>query len=166
MKVFNDLLLFVQPQILRILLVFVSEYQADPKSVSPLRGFALCAVMFIGQLAQTAILHQYFQLCFVTGSRVRAGLVMVIYRKSLVLSNDETTEDTDGKERGGRGDIVNLMSVDASRLQELCLYGLIIASGPFQVSPLRPHSCSPSRISRTVFQITSLLDHPCFHLAL
>lgn len=49
---------------------------------------------------------------------------MVIYRKSLVLSNDEKTV---------RGDIVNLMSVDASRLQELCTYALIAISGPFQV---------------------------------
>lgn len=42
--------------------------------------------------------------------RVRAGLVSLIYKKSLVLSNDE---------RGGRltGDIVNLQSTDATRLQ-------------------------------------------------
>lgn len=49
---------------------------------------------------------------------------MVIYNKSLVLSNDENSR---------RGDIVNLMSVDASRMQELCTYALVIASGPFQV---------------------------------
>jgi ATP-binding cassette subfamily C (CFTR/MRP) protein 1 len=59
--------------------------------------------------------------------RVRAGLVTAIYKKSLILSSDE---------RGNRasGDIVNLMSVDASRLQDLCTYGLIAISGPFQVT--------------------------------
>ena len=57
--------------------------------------------------------------------RVRAGLVTVIYKKALVLSNDERSRAT--------GDIVNLMSVDASRLQDLCTYGLISLSGPFQV---------------------------------
>lgn len=58
--------------------------------------------------------------------RVRAGLVSVIYKKALVLSNDE---------RGrASGDIVNLMSVDATRLQDLCTYGLIAISGPLQVS--------------------------------
>ena len=61
--------------------------------------------------------------------RVRAGLITAIYKKSLVLSSDE---------RGSRasGDIVNLMSVDASRLQDLCTYGLIAISGPFQVCSL------------------------------
>jgi hypothetical protein len=60
--------------------------------------------------------------------KVRAGLVTAVYQKALALSNDE---------RGGRasGDIVNLMSVDASRLQDLCTYGLIVISGPLQVNP-------------------------------
>ena len=58
--------------------------------------------------------------------RVRAGLVAVIYQKALVLSNDER-----GK---ASGDIVNLMSVDASRLQDLCTYGVMIISAPFQVT--------------------------------
>jgi ATP-binding cassette subfamily C (CFTR/MRP) protein 1 len=58
--------------------------------------------------------------------RVRSGLVAVIYQKALVLSNDER-----GK---GTGDIVNLMSVDASRLQDLCTYGLMAISAPFQVT--------------------------------
>lgn len=57
--------------------------------------------------------------------RVRAGLVSLIYKKALVLSNDE---------RGrASGDIVNLMSVDATRLQDFCQFGLISISGPFQV---------------------------------
>lgn len=60
--------------------------------------------------------------------RVRAGLVSLIYKKALVLSNDE---------RGrASGDIVNLMSVDATRLQDFCQFGLISISGPFQVRPL------------------------------
>ena len=61
--------------------------------------------------------------------RVRAGLITVIYRKALVLSSDE---------RGNRasGDIVNLMSVDATRIQDLCAYGLIAISGPYQACPL------------------------------
>ena len=75
--------------------------------------------------------------------RVRSGLIGVsestrsrheplltsdcqnIYNKALVLSSDE---------RGrASGDIVNMMSVDAVRLQELCTYGLIAISGPLQV---------------------------------
>lgn len=58
--------------------------------------------------------------------RVRTGLVTAIYQKALILSNDER-----GK---ASGDIVNLMSVDASRLQDLCTYGLMAISAPLQVT--------------------------------
>lgn len=139
LKIFSDLLQFAQPQLLRFTLAFISKYQRDPSNTSILPGFGWCAALFICALAQTAILHQYFQLCFVTGSRVRAGLVMVIYKKSLILSNDEAAEsgevkEGEKKESRRRGDVVNLMSVDASRMQDLCTYALIAASGPFQVS--------------------------------
>jgi ATP-binding cassette, subfamily C (CFTR/MRP), member 1 len=59
--------------------------------------------------------------------RIRAGLVSVIYKKALVLSSEERGERSSG-------DIVNLMSVDATRLQDFCQFGLISISGPFQVS--------------------------------
>ena len=58
--------------------------------------------------------------------RIRAGLVGVIYQKALVLSNDGRGRAT--------GDIVNLMSVDATRIQDLSTYGLISISGPFQIT--------------------------------
>jgi len=57
--------------------------------------------------------------------RVRAGLISALYEKALVLSNDELGRST--------GDIVNYMSVDATRLQDFCTFGLIALSGPFQV---------------------------------
>lgn len=57
--------------------------------------------------------------------RARSGVVTVIYAKSLVLANN-------GESRAS-GDIVNLMSVDATRLQDFCQYGLMAISGPLQV---------------------------------
>jgi len=71
--------------------------------------------------------------------RVRSGLITLIYRKALLLSNDE---------RASRptGEIVNLVSVDATRLQDLCTYGLIAISGPFQV-----RFCDSGRKPLTMF---------------
>ncbi|KZV80265.1 multidrug resistance-associated ABC transporter [Exidia glandulosa HHB12029] len=150
LKVFQDLLAFAQPQLLRLLLRFLPRYQASRSSHVPLdynsffalaglyddsperevpliQGFAIAGLMFFAALTQTAILHQYFQRCFETGMRVRAGLVRAIYDKALVLScTERTTRAT--------GDIVNLMSVDATRLQDLCTYGLITVSGPLQIT--------------------------------
>jgi ATP-binding cassette subfamily C (CFTR/MRP) protein 1 len=59
--------------------------------------------------------------------RCRAGLVSLIYKKGLVLSNDE---------RSGRatGDIVNLQSTDATRIGDFCTYGQVAWSGLFQIT--------------------------------
>ncbi|KAG6330747.1 hypothetical protein ID866_8342 [Astraeus odoratus] len=123
LKLVQDSLAFVQPQLLRWLLSFISEYQTAKGwnfvgGPIAFEGFAVAMIMFGASMVQTVILHQYFQICFETGMRVRAGLVTNIYKKALVISNDE---------RGrASGDIVNLMSVDASRLQDLCTYGIIL----------------------------------------
>jgi ATP-binding cassette, subfamily C (CFTR/MRP), member 1 len=58
--------------------------------------------------------------------RVRAGLISRIYQKALVLSNDERVSRS-------AGEIMNLMAVDTTRLQDLCSDGFLIISGPFQV---------------------------------
>ena len=66
--------------------------------------------------------------------RVRAGLVTAVYKKALRLANDV--------EGLSSGEIINLMSVDTTRLQDFCTYGLIALSGPFQVymSPVFPYA--------------------------
>ncbi|KAI6037805.1 P-loop containing nucleoside triphosphate hydrolase protein [Pisolithus marmoratus] len=131
LKIIQDSLAFVQPQLLRWFLLFITNYQTAKGwnfigGPSAFEGFAVALIMFVASMIQTVVLHQYFQLCFETGMRVRAGLVTNIYNKALVISNDE---------RGrASGDIVNLMSVDASRLQDLCTYGLIAVSGPYQIT--------------------------------
>ncbi|PCH44281.1 multidrug resistance-associated ABC transporter [Wolfiporia cocos MD-104 SS10] len=132
LKIIQDMLAFLQPQLLRWLLAYISNYQSarfwddDSSKPSTVEGFVIAAIMFAASIVQTIILHQYFQRCFETGMRVRAGLVTAIYQKALVLSND-------GRGRAS-GDIVNLMSVDATRLQDLCTYGIIAISGPFQIT--------------------------------
>ncbi|KAF8844780.1 P-loop containing nucleoside triphosphate hydrolase protein [Paxillus ammoniavirescens] len=131
LKIVQDTLAFVQPQLLRWLLAYISEYQSKKgaqfaEGTSPLQGYAFAIIMFAASMAQTTVLHQYFQICFETGMRTRAGLVTAIYKKSLLLSSDE---------RGrASGDIVNLMAVDANRIQDLCTYGLIVISGPYQIT--------------------------------
>ncbi|CAE6455011.1 unnamed protein product [Rhizoctonia solani] len=123
-KVVRDVLSFLEPQLLRFLLTFIARYQAG-KTESSFVGWAIAAAIFVLSIVQTAMLHQYFQICFVTGMRVRAGLVTAIYKKALTQAPDS---------QGSRGDVVNLMSVDATRLQDLCTYGLIVLSGPLQIT--------------------------------
>jgi ATP-binding cassette subfamily C (CFTR/MRP) protein 1 len=126
LKACQDILAFAQPQLLRLLLQFVQSRQSDDPQ-STFRGYIFSALLFIVATIQTSCLHAYFQRCFTTGMRVRAGLVSAIFKKSLRLSNEDRT---------GRatGDIVNLMSVDASRLQDLCTYGHVAWSALLQMT--------------------------------
>lgn len=80
--------------------------------------------------------------------RVRAGLVTAIYKKALVLSSDERGRAT--------GDIVNLMSVDATRIQDLCTYGLIAISGPYQACDSPSRSCASLTRDQIILAFVSL----------
>ncbi|KAG6889968.1 hypothetical protein C0992_003448 [Termitomyces sp. T32_za158] len=160
LKVFQDCLAFLQPQLLRWLLSYISWYQSARfgnivKGPSSLEGFAIAGIMFIASVAQTVALNQYFQRTFETGMRVRAGLVTVIYAKALVLSNDERSRAS--------GDIVNLMSVDATRLQDLCTYGLIALSGPLQI--MLAFISLYDLLGCFVLLITLLFEFTSLHLA-
>ena len=58
--------------------------------------------------------------------RAATGVVTVVYSESLVLANNERFNEHSRAPE----DIVNLMSVDATRLQDFCTYGLMAISGP------------------------------------
>ncbi|KAF9128020.1 hypothetical protein BGW39_005426 [Mortierella sp. 14UC] len=125
-KMANDILGFMQPVLLREMLRFVMSYKTDDPQ--PLyRGYTIAVLMFICSLAQTTVLHQYFHLCFRTGMHIRAGLVTAIYQKSLRLSNSARQEFT-------VGEIVNHMSIDAQRVQDLVSYLHVVWSGLFQIA--------------------------------
>lgn len=128
-KAAQDALAFVQPQLLRLLIKFVNDYSRSVEKGDPLpltRGLMIAVSMFIVSVVQTASLHQYFQRAFDLGMKIKSSLTSVVYNKSLVLSNES-------KQESSTGDIVNLMSVDVQRLQDLVQNLQIIWSGPFQI---------------------------------
>ena len=128
-KGLQDSLAFVQPQLLRLLIKFVNEYSESLKRDDPIpltKGFMIAGSMFVVSVTQTACLHQYFQRAFDLGMKIKTSLTSIIYNKSLVLSNET-------KQESSTGDIVNLMSVDVQRLQDLVQNLQIICSGPFQI---------------------------------
>uniref|UniRef100_A0A6I8P857 ABC-type glutathione-S-conjugate transporter n=1 Tax=Ornithorhynchus anatinus TaxID=9258 RepID=A0A6I8P857_ORNAN len=75
-KLLQDLLSFVNPQLLSVLIDFIKSPEAPAW-----QGFLIAGLMFACALLQTIILHQHFQFCFVTGMRLRTGITGVIYRK-------------------------------------------------------------------------------------
>ncbi|CAG8043220.1 unnamed protein product [Penicillium salamii] len=122
----SDMLAFVQPQLLRLLISFIESYRRpDPQPV--IRGVAIALSMFVVSVCQTSFLHQYFQRAFDTGMRVKSALTAMIYVKALKLSNE-------GRSTKTTGDIVNHMAVDQQRLSDLTQFGTQLISAPFQIT--------------------------------
>lgn len=126
-KVVNDLAAFSQPQLLRFLISFVDSYSDGKEPQPAVKGAAIAIAMFFVAILQTAMIHQYFQLTFITGMRIKSGLASAIYKKSLKLSNE-------GRSTKTTGDIVNYMAVDAQRLQDLTQFAQQLWSAPFQIA--------------------------------
>ncbi|NXK48651.1 MRP3 protein, partial [Chauna torquata] len=120
-KLIQDLLSFVNPQLLSVLITFIKN-----KDAPAWWGFLIAALMFTCAVLQTLTLHQHFQYCFVTGMRLRAGITGVIYRKSLVITNSAKRSST-------VGEVVNLMSVDAQRFMDLVTFLNMLWSAPLQI---------------------------------
>uniref|UniRef100_A0A8D1H6G2 Multidrug resistance-associated protein 1 n=1 Tax=Sus scrofa TaxID=9823 RepID=A0A8D1H6G2_PIG len=121
LKLIQDLLSFVNPQLLSILIRFISNPAAPTWW-----GFLVAGLMFVCSVMQTLILHQYYHCIFVMGLRFRTGIIGVIYRKALVITNSVKREST-------VGEIVNLMSVDAQRFMDVVPFLNLLWSAPMQI---------------------------------
>ncbi|KAI8353074.1 multi drug resistance-associated protein MRP [Mortierella sp. GBAus27b] len=124
-KATSDILEFAQPLLLGELLRFVMSYKTEEPQ--PLyRGYTIAVLMLLCSLMHTAVMHQYYHSCFRCGMHVRAGLTTAIYQKSLRLSNSARQNST-------VGEIVNHMSIDTQRLQNLVSYLHSSWSGLLQI---------------------------------
>ena len=110
LKLVHDVLIFVGPYVLNQLIFFLRDGTA-PLS----RGVYLTLAVTASQLVMSFCLRHYFFHCYLTGLRVRTAIVVAVYQKALKLSSSE---------RQGRsvGEIVNLISTDAQRIQSLMTY--------------------------------------------
>uniref|UniRef100_A0A3Q1G5Y0 ATP binding cassette subfamily C member 3 n=1 Tax=Acanthochromis polyacanthus TaxID=80966 RepID=A0A3Q1G5Y0_9TELE len=120
-KLLQDIITFVNPQLLRLLIAFTKQ-----KGAPDWWGYTLAMAMFFTALLQTLILHHQFQYCFVAGMNVRTAVIGAIYRKSLVITNAAKRSST-------VGEVVNLMSVDAQRFMDLTAFLNMLWSAPLQI---------------------------------
>eukprot|EP00980_Cylindrotheca_fusiformis_P016776 scaffold5048_cov121-Cylindrotheca_fusiformis.AAC.27 len=121
LKLVHDLNVFVGPQVLHAIIVFLRNHEA------PLwHGLALTLAITSSQILMSLCLRHYFFICYKTGLRVRTAVVLAVYRKALILSAAERQTKT-------LGEITNLTSIDAQRLQDLMNYMNSIWSSPLQI---------------------------------
>ncbi|CAG9578809.1 unnamed protein product [Danaus chrysippus] len=121
LKLINDVLMFLSPQLLKLLIGFVDTKETVWK------GYLYAVCLFACATAQTLLLSHYFTRMYLVGMRIRTALTSAVYRKSLRISNSARKETT-------VGEIVNLMAVDAQRFVELTAYLNMIWSAPLQIA--------------------------------
>ena len=121
LKLVHDLCVFVGPQVLHAIIVFLRTPDA------PLwQGLLLTLGVTLSQIAMSLCLRHYFFKCYTTGLRVRSAIVLSVYRKALRLSASE-------RQTKSLGEITNLMSIDAQRLQDLMNFLHALWYSPLQI---------------------------------
>lgn len=127
-KLLQDLLAFVQPELLNLFISYISDRNNILEEDRPKQeiGWEIACGMFGVALIQSISLHQYFHRVYKTGMRVRSGVMTAVYDKSLKLSNSSRQTSTSGE-------IVNLMAIDAQRFMDVCNYLHMLWSAPLQI---------------------------------
>ncbi|XP_075908924.1 multidrug resistance-associated protein 1 isoform X2 [Petromyzon marinus] len=121
LKLFQDLLQFIGPMVLSLLIRLVES----PETPS-WQGYSLAVLLLVSACVQSLVLQQHMHVCTVTGIRTRSALTALVYNKSLVMSNAAKKSST-------VGEIVNLVAVDAQKFNELPIYLNMLWSSPFQI---------------------------------
>lgn len=124
LKVMQDLIYFVPPQVLRLIIKFVDSSKlttaADRTSImyepEPLwHGIFYALLLFVAICLRTVLFSQYSQRMSMIGLRIRTALTGAIYKKALILSNSARKEST-------IGEIVNLISTDSHQFLNVPKY--------------------------------------------
>ncbi|KAG1706852.1 hypothetical protein DVH05_027703 [Phytophthora capsici] len=107
LKLIHDSLQFVAPMLIKEIIAYLQNPDA-PLS----EGLAYAGIAFVSGVMQSFLLRNYFYHCFEAGMRMRTAVCTAVFSKSLVLSAAARQKKT-------VGEITNLMSIDAQRLQDL-----------------------------------------------
>lgn len=122
LKVIQDILKFIAPQILKKLIRFAQS--SDPDQ-GVWKGYFWACFLFCVNLVQILVLQQYWKQCYHAGMEMKTATVSAIYKKSLRLSNSGQRQTV--------GQIVNLMASDASTIEEVLPRVNMVWSMPFQI---------------------------------
>ncbi|KAK1939976.1 Multidrug resistance-associated protein 1 [Phytophthora citrophthora] len=110
LKLVHDSLQFVAPMLIKEIIAYLQNPDAELSE-----GLLYAGIVFVSGVMQSFLLRNYFFHCFEAGMRVRSAVCTAVYSKSLVLSAAARQKKT-------TGEITNLMSIDAQRLQELSTF--------------------------------------------
>ena len=125
LKVCHDLLATAAPQIMDLIIEYVTMKYCDPDMIDKKdgqiecnaeeketaynwKGYLFAGLLLATTICQSILLNQYFVRMYIVSMKIKTALTSAIYRKALVMSNSARKEST-------VGEIVNLMSVDVQK---------------------------------------------------
>ncbi|XP_055772481.1 multidrug resistance-associated protein 1-like, partial [Salvelinus fontinalis] len=120
--IFHDAFMFSIPQVLSLLLGFMSDQDSDLW-----KGFMFAFLLFLLSSLQSLFNHQYMYSCFTVGMRVKTAVMGLVYRKSLVISSAARQSCTVGQ-------IVNLVSADTQKLMDMVVYFNAVWVAPIEIA--------------------------------
>ncbi|PIC15235.1 hypothetical protein B9Z55_022288 [Caenorhabditis nigoni] len=120
-KLMFDMIQFFAPHLLKQLIKFIED-KTQPLWI----GVSIVCIMFLSSLLQSMVVHQYYHTMFRLGMHVRSVLTSAVYAKALNLSNE-------AKKGKSTGEIVNLMSVDIQKIQDMAPTMMLFWSAPLQI---------------------------------
>ena len=113
MKLVQDLLKFVVPQLLKGLIQFVDDYNVGSDcGSSPWIGYYFAVAIFVVGIFQAILLQAYWKMTHSVALQVRTVLFSEIYNKALSINTSARKEFT-------VGEIVTLMSTDAQTFKQV-----------------------------------------------
>ncbi|KAM4561745.1 ATP-binding cassette sub-family C member 4-like [Fundulus diaphanus] len=120
----EEVIKVIQPVLLGKLIEYFESYDtAQPASVTEAYSYALG--ISLATIGLALLHHLYFYQVQRAGMKIRVAMCHMIYRKALSLSSAAMAETTTGQ-------IVNLLSNDVNRFDEVTLYLHFLWLGPLQ----------------------------------
>jgi ABC-type multidrug transport system fused ATPase/permease subunit len=131
-KVVNTSLQFTFPILIKLILKFIEDTQsgkisADDPGITRYRGYWLSAILFVFIAGKATTENQYFHRVMRSGYQARVAVSVAVYNKSLRLSNTERQSTT-------LGELVNLMQVDASKIEGFLPQFHVLWDGLLQIA--------------------------------
>eukprot|EP01029_Cantina_marsupialis_P002874 TRINITY_DN1275_c0_g1_i6.p1 TRINITY_DN1275_c0_g1~~TRINITY_DN1275_c0_g1_i6.p1 ORF type:complete len:1329 (+),score=532.89 TRINITY_DN1275_c0_g1_i6:101-4087(+) len=125
-KFVHDWARFGVPFCLSLILKSIEDDREDEKWQGIAKGYWYALALFGCQLVQFFFVNQYFHIMFRLGMQTRTGIINLLFKNSLKLS-------ASSKQQSSTGKIVNLMSNDATRINNLFRIVQNAWSAPFQL---------------------------------
>ncbi|EGG22822.1 hypothetical protein DFA_04952 [Cavenderia fasciculata] len=122
-KFLGDASQMVYPLMIYYLTNFVQD-ESEPYY----NGLIYSAILLACYVANSFFISYWEYRCKIVGFQVRSAIITAIYKKSLNISNSVRESENKGK-----GNTMNLVSVDADMLMELFVYFQYIIASPIQL---------------------------------